>query len=273
MRTLSLLGLFAFFTAGCSGSAQLLLKAPLSSKCGETGLRACPELTEGALAFVEGDKDAAKKKLTAAVAQNAPEKVKTFARSLRVLASAPGLESLAAPLAELTVLLEGGGDGAPDDGGALSGDERSSPTAKAATVRSRDGATAASSATDERPLTERLRTASVNPAALASATRCRLAPYPAASEGMVCARAMIGPLVLSDVRAGASCAADLFVFAGAQEAPLWVLFAGKREGFALHGAKLLVPEDVPLTVGLRTEDVAGAAANPACTVTWAGARP
>jgi hypothetical protein len=40
--------------SGC-GAAQLAMKGPISNQCASTGLKGCPELTDGVMEYVGGD--------------------------------------------------------------------------------------------------------------------------------------------------------------------------------------------------------------------------
>ncbi|HEX3344933.1 MAG TPA: hypothetical protein VHS09_10190, partial [Polyangiaceae bacterium] len=89
---------------GC-GAAQVVLKGPLADKCTDAGLRGCPELVDGVLEYVEGNKPAGTAKLKKAAAANAPDKVQEFAAMLQPLMKLPGVESYTGPLKEIVDLL------------------------------------------------------------------------------------------------------------------------------------------------------------------------
>src|SRR5271167_548745 len=83
--------LFLLLPMLCScGSVQIILKPPIENRCGAAGLKGCPELTDGVLLYVEGDKVKGKEALIKAAAQNAPAKVKQFAQALKELDKIPG---------------------------------------------------------------------------------------------------------------------------------------------------------------------------------------
>ena len=94
------------------GSAQLILKSPIEERCGSAGLQGCPELTEGVLLFVEGKDADGKLKLEQAAAQNAPAKLRKFAKALRQLKKIPGTAQYMKPVNEVAkILASSKGDG------------------------------------------------------------------------------------------------------------------------------------------------------------------
>lgn len=75
--------------SGC-GSASLVLEAPLSDQCTDTGLRGCEQLTKGVLLYVEGKKPEGEEKIRRGTAQSAPEDLHRHAALVRTPAELPG---------------------------------------------------------------------------------------------------------------------------------------------------------------------------------------
>jgi hypothetical protein len=95
------------FLTGCS-SVSLVLRTPVSNQCEATGLKGCPELTEGVLLYVEGDTQNGRKKLLEAASANAPQEVAKFAASLRTLGELPGVGEYMKPVMEVIAILSEG---------------------------------------------------------------------------------------------------------------------------------------------------------------------
>lgn len=105
----------------CGGGVSMVLKSPVESKCGSAGLKGCPELTEGVLLYVEGKEPEGKDKLIKGAAENAPGKVKEFAKQLKLLKDVPGVSAHMKKVLEVADILakaskdskdkDGNGDG------------------------------------------------------------------------------------------------------------------------------------------------------------------
>lgn len=106
MRSVAFL---AALTACSALPASALIRAPADSKCQSYGLKGCPELVDGALAYVEGNKPLAVQKLEAARALNTPAQLKQFASALRTIGEA---SDSGQPLVEVAALLSGEGQSA-----------------------------------------------------------------------------------------------------------------------------------------------------------------
>lgn len=95
-------------------SSATVLKTPIANECASTGLHGCPELAEGMLLYVEGDRAAAIQKLAQGAAQNSPEKIEAFTEALQTLRNVPGAEPYVAMLEEAAdVLRAHAGTGGP----------------------------------------------------------------------------------------------------------------------------------------------------------------
>src|SRR5262245_31491263 len=95
------------------GGVQIILKSPVEDRCSKAGLKGCPELTEGVLLYVEGDKVKGKETVLKGAAENAPEKVREFAAAIKELKNIPGATNYVKPLIEIADILasaKGGGE-------------------------------------------------------------------------------------------------------------------------------------------------------------------
>jgi hypothetical protein len=103
MRLLS-----AFLHVALTGcSASMVLKQPVVDQCSGAGLRGCDEITDGVLAYVDGDKAEGRRKLVSGAAQNNPEQVQQFARTLVALRDLPGMSDQMGPIGEVAAILSG----------------------------------------------------------------------------------------------------------------------------------------------------------------------
>jgi hypothetical protein len=118
MRPLRTLVFILPVLCGC-GSAQLVLKSPVESQCSKAGLKGCPELTDGVLIYADGDKVKGKEHLLKGAAQNAPEKVRQFAKALKELPldKIPGGNKYTKLVLEIIDILAGASGGGGPNGG------------------------------------------------------------------------------------------------------------------------------------------------------------
>lgn len=91
--------------AGCGGS--FILKQPVVNQCETQGLDGCDEITEGVLAYVDGDTAKGREKLLAGAAKNSPEKIQQFAAGLNALREIPGVGDKMGPVGEVAAILAG----------------------------------------------------------------------------------------------------------------------------------------------------------------------
>ena len=91
------------------GGPELALKQPIADRCAAATLQGCPNLVDGSMTYLGGDKVKGKDTLTRAAAQNAPEKVKSFADQVRSLplGSFPGTAGFAPTIIEIADILAG----------------------------------------------------------------------------------------------------------------------------------------------------------------------
>jgi len=100
--------------AACGG-AQLVLKPPIEEQFNKAGIQGCPEVVAGALVYIDGDKPGGKDRMLRGAAQNAPDKVKQFAKAIRELPldRIPGAQKYTSVIIEIADILAG----APGAGG------------------------------------------------------------------------------------------------------------------------------------------------------------
>ncbi|MGD0529909.1 MAG: OmpA family protein [Polyangiaceae bacterium] len=91
------------------GGPEVALKQPIADRCAAATLQGCPDLVDGSITYLGGDKVKGKDTLTRAAAQNAPEKVKSFADQIRQLplGSFPGTSGFAPTIIEIADILAG----------------------------------------------------------------------------------------------------------------------------------------------------------------------
>lgn len=111
MRSMRMLFFALPFLCACGG-ASVIFKSPVDSKCNSTGLKGCPELTEGVLLYVDGNEEEGKVKLEHGAAANAPAKLKKFAKQIKALKKIPGAEKYTKTLVKIAeILASSKGDG------------------------------------------------------------------------------------------------------------------------------------------------------------------
>ncbi|MFT3767581.1 MAG: hypothetical protein QM820_19170 [Minicystis sp.] len=246
MRLVRSLFVLLPIVVGC-GSAQLVLKSPVESKCNSAGLKGCPELTEGVLLYVEGKKDEGKEKITAGAAQNAPAKVKQFAQGLRELKKVPGVADHMKPIMEVADILAAskGGGGAKGRKGI-------------------GGAEAEEAAYGDDESTARREGGTVVAASVRGRVSCGNLPGYAQ-----CVLAAPGPLVITDLVVGEGCPAEMIAAAARSADDLrsvrWIV----RNPHGLGGERGLVRSGESLFIGVQSS----AASDPRCSLTWSGYRP
>ncbi|RYZ06693.1 MAG: hypothetical protein EOO73_15455 [Myxococcales bacterium] len=269
---------------GCSVlPVSALIRSPVDNQCHARGLKGCPELVEGAIAYVEGDHATAREKLKAARSKNTPEQLRAFAIVLREVARST---DAARPLADVAALLTE--DARPD--GALPGAAEAPPATAAAlsavavpTPHVGSSAPARPSGIEDRKLhAQRLAlyalTAREDPArrhsetielAEATGTACQVA----GSEAL-CLRRQKGPFVVTDVVTSEECGWRVFLAVSDSDtaAPAfgfdWLVPA-RAQG--THGASFALKGGQWLYVAVK-------AAKPSpsdrgCFVTWSGFQP
>lgn len=104
MRLIHTLFLALPFVWACGG-AEIILKSPIEERCGSVGLQGCPEITQGVILYVEGKNEDGKLKIEQGAAQNAPDKLRKFAKQLRLLKKIPGTGKYMKPVNEVAKIL------------------------------------------------------------------------------------------------------------------------------------------------------------------------
>jgi OOP family OmpA-OmpF porin len=119
MKTARIVPILFPLIAGCGGAhinavATLdvkpdFLKPPITDSCNGAALQGCPDLVDGAMIYIGGDKIRGKDTLVRVAGQNSPEKVKTFANSIRniPLNTMPGASNYAGAIQEIADILFG----------------------------------------------------------------------------------------------------------------------------------------------------------------------
>jgi hypothetical protein len=273
-------GWVAFLLGACvlvgCGSANALVKAPITQHCQELKLRECPNLSDALLEYVDGNAADAEVKVRIVAKANSPADIRRFSDAVQPVLSSLGTEREASAKKFLAMLTDSGSGSEPTPAASQSA---SSPpgsygsldepvqTSKggAATV----GSPAGLSQPPQREPT--VLTGMVRPASDAIATPCDLGPM--ASDAGKCkkARALIGPLVVTNIYASGGCPDELFVWAGPAAKPHWIIANLQNATLNVTGA-LKVDENEELVIGARASGSVPKS-DPKCAVVWSGSRP
>jgi hypothetical protein len=250
-RLASALPLAFVVTVSC-GDSSLLLKPPLMAGCQKAGLPKCPELSDGVIQYVDGDKAKAEATIRVALVGASPEKVQAL---VLVLKSLPGASDR---LAGVIDFLEGkGSSGASSTLSSGASSEAGNPS----------GGTEISGFTH-------LRAATIEIVGNPRAKGCEALTYAGASEARgLCLEVAEGPLVVTDLQWPDGCPAETFAAAGNSDQPIWFLHTENGKGFVMHGGALIVPAGAPFFAGHRFAGATATQPSLPCAVTWAGRRP
>jgi outer membrane protein OmpA-like peptidoglycan-associated protein len=103
---------------GAGGGVSVMLKSPIEERCNKAGIQGCPEVVEGAIVYIGGDKPKGKDQMLRGAAQNAPEKVKEFAKAIKELPldKIPGATKYTSVIIEVADILAGAQPAAPPPG-------------------------------------------------------------------------------------------------------------------------------------------------------------
>jgi hypothetical protein len=248
-------------TVGCS-VATAAMKSQIASQCGGVGLKGCPEIAEGAIAYAGGNEKDGEAKLRSAAAQNSPEQVRRLTKALAPILEAADADT-AKKLQTVLAILEGKTD--------LSAPESpATPAAKAA------GQVKAAAKIDQappiartiaRPEIDNLRAGMIN-----LTTESQMLPCdPSMSDAKTCGRVrvLLGPFVLTNVYTSGGCSEDLFITSADSKAQ-WTMLAvaGDRMNVTGH---FPVEEGQSLYVGAKGN--APAKNDLHCAIVWSGFRP
>lgn len=273
----------AFLVALTACSAlpvSAVIRAPVDSKCQSYGLKGCPELVDGAIAYVEGNKPVAIQKLESARALNTPAQLKQFASALRTIGEA---SESGQPLVEVAALLSGEGasakivvkdpsaTGTPPQPAAAASAVTPAPTAAATPAeggrrrsRPEEYVLLALTAPNDpmRQVTETVLVAD------APAANCQIL-----GTSATCARRRQGPVIITDVVASEECGSRAFLVASESDTPafgyLWMLPARTA---GIHGAHFAVRGGQWVFVGVKPP-TKPQPTDRACFVTWSGFVP
>jgi hypothetical protein len=283
MRDVTLMLAGCAMVAGCA-AGSMMVKGPVQQQCAGYGLQGCPELVDGVVLYLDGEKAAARLKLKRALAKNSPEQIRPFAKVLKD--TVPGEAG-----AELAEILSGEIDVEAVIPPAPSSTLATAPTAvdpaPASRVLASVGAPQAKT-TDEDDARDpsrsavhgaepvllaiaasvdpsRLLTESITPLRDAARYECELLGKPS-----VCVRRQAGPVVVTDVVAPTGCTAELYVAAADTGGAIRWAFPVTAAG--THGAHFFVRGDEQLTVAVRGGALAQAG-DVRCAAIWSGFRP
>ncbi len=267
------IGISVLLCTGCLATASVVVKAPVEQRCNSVGLKGCPEVVDGVVAYLNGDKKLAEEKLRSGAAKNTPEQVRAFAEVLRDVSSVPGASEYAKPINEVALLLLGELPPSPpvplipppplQSGGSAAVNEApdTPPKEAIATVLALQ---ALSAGVDP----NRVRTETVSLTEPGNVNTCDIA----GTVGQ-CSPRRQGPLFVTDVIAQAGCPGRLFVGAvipnKGSMALSWFVEASSN---ALTGARLFVEGGEWLVV-IFVPAAKMDPKDPRCSVTWSGFRP
>jgi hypothetical protein len=283
MRDVTVMFAACALATGCA-AGSMMVKGPVQQQCAGYGLQACPELVDGVVLYLDGEKAAARLKLKRALAKNSPAQIRPFAKVLKD--TVPGAAG-----AELAEILSGEIEVAVAVAPATS----ATPATEPARANRAPAASVLASVADARdksmqeedaaePLRSaihgaepvllalaasvdpsRLLTESVTPLRDAARYECEVLGKPS-----VCVRRQAGPVVVTDVVAAAGCAAELYV--GAADVSGALRWAIPITAAGTHGAHFFVRGDEQLTVAVRGGALTQAG-DVRCAAIWSGFRP
>jgi len=261
---------------GCSMvPVSALIRSPVDSKCQSYGLKGCPELVDGAIAYAEGDKPLALQKLDRARALNTPAQLKQFAVALRTVGEAS--PEAGKPLIEVAALLSGEATVRTDVLAPFVPAE--APKSSPATVSpeaARPVATNDVQRLNTQQLTLYALTARTDPMRIeentvwstAAGVECQVGQSPA-----LCVAPKRGPMIVTDVVTSEECSQRVYLAAADSDTPafgLQSLLPARSAG--IHGGSFFVAGWQWLFVAIKRP------AKPQpndqdCFVTWGGFRP
>ena len=249
--------------AGC-GRLEGEIKVPIAKQCAASGLKGCPELTEGMVAYAEGEKESGEKKLHAAAAENTPQQLHAFAIALRPFVKSTPDHTSDAMQAAVEVLTRP----TPRHGEhhAEAKAEAKPVTAPLEHVSLAEAAPRTKSAHDG---LDELRAGAERPAAAEHASAC--GGIFGSDPKCTMTKVMTGPLVVTNAYTSGGCPDELFLAAGHLDKPHWLLLRVARAPMNVSG-QFILEEGEELYAGVRATDKA-AKDDPKCTITWSGFRP
>jgi hypothetical protein len=239
----------AALNIGCGAST--FLKGPIEDQCTKTGLKGCPEITEGAIDFIDGDKAKGTELLEKGCARNSPKELKDYADAILLFKDIPGLSKYMGPVLEVATIIKGAKTNTED---AIR--EPGQPTQE-------HGASAST--------TPKIVTGRVTPTTSGRRFTCF------ADKGASCVRLSLGPLMITDVSITRECgnAAVLFsIGEGIDDEGIddtgtarWVVAGPVSSGH------WLVPEGEELAAGLLSQPGSDEATRKRCAISFAAQKP
>jgi hypothetical protein len=239
------------------------------------GLKGCPEVVDGVVAYINGEKRLGEQKLRSGAAQNSPEDVRAFAELLRDISSLPGASDYAQPIAEVAMMLVEAALASPSappppvavaTGGTFQSQQTPSPPS--APSKEAMAAVVALQALSAEIDPNRVRTETVTLAAPGDLKTCDIA----GTIGQ-CASRRQGPIFVTDVVSQTGCPGRVFVGAvvpsrGSMDMTWFV----EATPSPLTGARLFVDGGEWL-VAIFVPSVKMDPKHPRCSITWSGFRP
>lgn len=250
-----------FAAAGCSG-AELMIKTPAEAACTDAGLRGCPEIAKGIVAFLDGDQSKGKELVAEGAAQNSPDELRQLADGIMLLSQIPGASQYAGPIIDVAQLLRTRADSMPE-GRAWSAKSKSSGRSDEGSDRAEPSKGAEPSGGAAASAGEVVRRAGH---ALVLGARHSFDCADGDERG-ICTRLAAGPLVVSDVSFSPECggAASLVAVLQGNEPrraqQSWAVFgATASAAWPVDEGELLIARVAMREGEDRTR----------CTVSWAG---
>ena len=256
-----------------------LIRSPIDSKCQSYGLKGCPELVEGAIAYAEGDKPLALKKLERARALNTPEQLQKFAVALRTVGEAS--PEAGKPLLEVAALLSSEAEVRADVPTPLvpPAPHALPPTAARPALATQIQAPEIDDA--RRPSLEQLTlhalSARSDPMRLMSETvwteeaigvECKIG-----GTSATCVQPKQGPIIVTDIVASEECAQRVFLVTADSDTPAFGLhWLVPARAAGAHGSNLFVAGWQWLFVAIKPS-IKPQPSDRGCFVTWAGFKP
>jgi hypothetical protein len=260
-----------------------VIRNPVDSKCQAYGLKGCPELVDGAIAYVEGNESLAVQKLDAARAKNTPQQLQQFAKVLREVAN---MTDAARPLADVATILTDGA--APAENAARN---HAAPAVMGPPVMEPAVVAPVTTATSTLPIQREQaddRQANAQRLALYALTArddptrriaetVQIADAPGAAcevagSEALCLRRKQGPVIVTDVVASESCGQQVFLAAADSDTAafgfIWTLPA-RAQG--IHGGAFNVKGGQWLFVAIKPTKAG--ANDRGCFLTWSGFQP
>lgn len=292
MRGYCCLILFLGVLGGCA-SSRLILERPLTDHCKGLSLRGCAEITDGVLAYVDGDQATGDAKLEIAVEANGEGRMREFAEKLRQLEDLPGSDSFMEPLRRIIAKLEGPGeehdaDADPPRPHPRSEAPRRARRASASKMPESDEGDEDEEAEPFEPLRAKPGGKNSEPAMVSDAAHyvsgtvmatrdatggaCEtpITSLSGVNERSMCTKAVSGPIVLTDLYVGGGCPAELMLVIGDFSAWRLVLPVPSRTAVHQTAARISVgPLEHLAVVALKRGD----SEDPRCAVTWTGWKP